>query len=244
MNKRIILALAVLLAAVTAAAQTKYTVNVGDFYELLVKDAVNVEYRCNPDSAGIAVFTTTPDITSRILFSNSGSNLKIELSKDEGRLDSLRGLPIVYVYSTFLSKAESRGDSTLVVCSPAPGPQLKLKLEGNGRIVARDVHVTTLEANSNTGHGEIMVYGKCKDAKLKISGKGTIKADRLNATSVKCSLFGKGEVTCNVNGGDLTLQGVTGATVGYRGKPANIKNRTTKAKLINLDDVDAAKPQN
>ena len=241
--------MAMIAFATIANAKTNtstYTVNVQDFYELNVSDGINVIYRCNPDSAGIAIFSTTPQLTSRIMFSNPKGKLKIELSDEERNADTLRGLPTVTVYSSFLSKAENRSDSALIVDNPAAGPTLKLKLTGNGRLIARNVHVTTLDASIASGKGEIFVYGKCKDANLNfnLTGNGKITADRLVATNVKCKLFGNGEVSCNVNGGDLTLQGISGATIYYRGKPTNIKNRATKAKLVNLDELDAAKPQN
>ncbi len=62
-----------LLAALTATqgaaqAPTRYELDVKDFSELKVTDGINVDYVCNPDSAGKAVFFATPDIASQILF--------------------------------------------------------------------------------------------------------------------------------------------------------------------------------
>lgn len=234
-----------LLSLVALSAQnapTRYVVHVDEFQELQIRNGINVIYRCNPDSAGKAVFYATPDMTSRLIFSNPKGKLKIELSKEEKDLDTLRGIPTVTVYSSILTKAENRGDSLLIVEHPSAGPMLKLKVEGNGRLSASDVHVTTLEASVSAGNGEITVWGKCKDAKYSITGKGKILADRLTSTNVRCNLFGSGQVNCFVNGGDITVQGISGATINYRGRPANIKNRSTKAKLVNLDEADMQKP--
>jgi len=243
MNKSIIPLIIAVLCTITAKAASTYTVNVQDFNELTIKGGLNVVYRCSPDSSGLATFSSTPMIAQHLRFNNDGVKLKIELSDDKDIIDTLRGLPTITVYSSLLTKAENTGDSSLIIHNPHKELSLKLKLNGNGRIIARNVHVRTLEASIRAGKGEIMVYGKCGTAKLNLSGKGKIDAQRLISTSAKCSIFGNGEISCNVNGGDLTLQGISGSTVYYRGKPANIKNRATKVKLVNLDEADASKPQ-
>ncbi len=231
--------------SVKADTMMKYTVDVSEFQELLVRGNINVIYKCLPDSAGYAIFHARAEETSRLLFSNPSGKLKIELSKDKkDNNDTVSVMPTVTVYSSILTKAENRGDSTLTVQKPSSGPDLKLKLEGNGSLIANDVHVKILDASTSTGHGTITVWGLCNEAKLSISGKGKINADRLTATSVRCSLFGGSEVSCFVNGGDLTLQGLSGATVYYRGRPSNIKNRATKVKIVNLDEADMKKPVN
>lgn len=207
-----------------------YKVTVQEFDELLVEHGINVNYKCNADSAGTAVFTATPQMTSLILFSNPSGRLKIELSP-EVKKNPPSGLPTVTVYSSYLTKVENRGDSVVNVLTNRPGPFMKVRLEGNGSVNVYDVHVTTLDASLGHSRGDITVTGICKDAKLGITGKGKIFAGDLKATNVKCSLFGSGEVWCWISGGELTLQGLSAATVYYKGDPVNIKKRSSGVKL-------------
>lgn len=212
-----------------------YKVKVQEFYELLVEHGINVNYKCSTDSAGLAVFNATPEMTSLILFSNPSGKLKIELSQ-EVKKNPPANLPTITVYSSYLTKAENRGDSVVNVLSNRPGPMMKARLEGNGQVNLYDVHVTNLDASLGHSSGQITVTGICKDAKLGITGKGKIFAGDLKATNVKCNLFGSGEVTCWIAGGELTLQGLSAATVYYKGTPINIKKRSSGVKLEHIEE--------
>lgn len=219
-----------------------YKVNVDEFHELLVLQGINVNYKSVPDSAGMVVFRATPEMTSRILFSNPSGKLKIELS-EEVKKNVPDNLPTVTVYSSYLTKVENRGDSTVNILSNRPGPFMKARLEGNGKIGVYDTHVTTFEASIGHSHGDIIATGVCKDAKLSITGKGKIYAYDLKATNVRCNLFGAGEVRCLVADGELVVQGISSATVYYKGKPLNIKKRSTGVKLIAVDEETASDQQ-
>lgn len=238
MNIRSFLLSALFLTALAINAQVKeaipYKVNVQEFHELLVSHGINVDYRCSTDSAGMAVFRATPEMTSKILFSNPNGKLKIELSPEDK--DTLNGIPTVMVYSSYLTKVENRGDSLVRVLSNMPGPSMKARLEGNGKVVVDDVHVTTFDASLGHSHGEVIVNGICKEAKINLTGKGRINAENLKSTNVKCSVFGAGVVKCWVNGGTLTVQGVSSATVFYKGTPINIKKRSMGTKIVSIDD--------
>ncbi len=73
----IILATAATAAiAAYAAEPTRYELDVKDFTELKVTDGINVDYRCNPDSAGKAVFNTSPELASAIYFVPGSLNLR------------------------------------------------------------------------------------------------------------------------------------------------------------------------
>ena len=79
MRKTIITIIACIsaFAAFFCGAQdiNRYEVKLNDFTELKVNDAVNVIYRSNPDSAGIAVFNCQPALASSIMFSPQGAKL-------------------------------------------------------------------------------------------------------------------------------------------------------------------------
>lgn len=228
MIKKLLLIAMMLVAALTGTAQDgkvgRYEVKVGDFKVLRVVNDINVDYVCNPDSSGMVVFYTTPDKVSAFMFDNNGKGkLSIQLSTDEAMAP--KGLPTLRVYSQFLLEAQNDGDSLLRIVKVAPAPKLKFKVVGNGSLQALDLNATSVEAVLYTGCGTVEVSGKCTEAHLNATGSGDVIADRLETTTAKCKIWGTGSISCNVNGGPLTITGSGSGKVHYRGTPSEIKSR-------------------
>lgn len=224
------------LTATQGAAQalTRYELDVKDFSELKLTDGINVDYVCNPDSAGKAVFFATPDVASQILFVPNKQKLEIQLSDDE---KSRRNLPSVRVYSNILTFVENSGDSMLRVLNVNPCPKFRARVIGNGRIVVRDIKATQVDASLDTGKGSLVIRGTAETANLSCTGTGSITADDLVAETVKCKSFGTGTIGC-APVKNLSVMGMSG-TIYYRGNPA-IKNRSIGVKVLPLD---AARPE-
>lgn len=222
---RYLLAISALIIAVSMSAQTlqRHIVKVGDFTNLVVFNSVNVDYKSNPDSAGIAVFVATPDVTSHILFDNNGSG-KLRILTDTINKKEPVQLPTITVYSRSLRNISNLGDSTVRVFSVVTGDNFKARLEGNGRLSLRDINAREVSAKVFTGRGQIAVDGKCDKANLSCTGVGSIQADGLKATDVTATINGKGGIGCNVDG-QLTIKGIGSGKVYYRGTPTIIKNR-------------------
>lgn len=206
---------------------TKYELDVKDFTELRVTDGINVDYVCNPDSAGKAVFYSTPEMASQIIFRPGTNKLDIQLVPKEERVN--REVPKVTVYSNYLSFVENSGDSLVRVMSVAPGPKFKARVIGNGRISVRNVKANTVEGALDTGKGIITLYGSCTDAKLSCTGTGHIQADGLVAEEVNCRLAGTGSIGCNP-AKNLNIMGIGSGTVFYKGNP-QIKKRALGVKV-------------
>ena len=85
-TEKLALTLILLAAAVCGASaektQTKkrYEVKVGDFTSLDIENSYNVDYKCSHDSAGLAVFVTTPDLADKIIFENNNKG-KLSIEK-------------------------------------------------------------------------------------------------------------------------------------------------------------------
>ncbi len=223
-------------AAVTVAAQapSRYELVVKDFTELLVLNSINVDYKCNPDSAGIAVFDATPQEASMIMFSNNGKNrLTIQLSDDARDRTEL---PVVTVYSNFLLQVENSADSLVRVVSVAPGAKFKAILMGNGRLSVHEVTANQVDASIKRGNGQMVVTGRCQSANLSNTGTGSIQADELAATNVKCSVMGSGSIGCCAKE-NLSVQGMGlgNGTVFYKGTPT-IKDRSVHISLVNIQE--------
>ncbi len=210
---------------------SRYELDVNDFSELKVIEGINVDYVCNPDSAGKAVFYATPDLASVLMFSNNKSKLEMQIATDGINYNNL---PTVTVYSNFLTKVENSGDSLVRVLSVAPLPKFKATLIGNGRIVVRDINATQVEGSINSGNGTVVINGKCTTAKLSSVGAGTIQADELTATDVKCVLLGTGSIGCSVKQ-NLTVIGTGSGKIYYKGTPEKITNRSLGLKIIPFD---------
>lgn len=207
----------------------KYELPIGDFTQLKVTSPINVNYICNPDSAGYAVFNCTEKVVSEIAFSNKNNKqLTVEFTTKGTKLENA---PTVTVYSKFLSLAENQSDSLLRIVKTAPVPELKLRLQGNGRVAATGVEVEELSASITTGRGMITVTGKSRVANLTSYSNGGIQADNLEAKIVKCKLVGSGEIGCwPIDELSVGIGGGSG-TILYRGTPKKIKNKSINIKV-------------
>lgn len=205
-----------------AEKMQRFEAKVGEFKHLVVVDDINVEYICNPDSAGLAVFTTVPAMANQMIFSNNGKG-KLQITVGTDSVMSPR-LPLIKVYSTFLQEAVNDGDSTLTITKIAPCPTVKFKLSDNGRIDIKDADATDMEIAIVTGKGEIVANGKCTNLSIRNMGTGTIMAENVKAKDVSCRLLGTGKVYCTVDDGILTIKGSGTGKVYYYGTPKEIKS--------------------
>ena len=229
--KRFINLMAAATAVLAAAAQNKdYAINVGDFHEFTVVNNISVIYRQNPDSMGYAVYSCLPAVASDITFSNKDSKLRIELNQEPTGAK----LPTITIYSLALTKATNWGDSTVVIDNVNPGAEFKLKVIGNGEIIARDVKCTKAEASIETGNGHIFISGKCQQAKLNSISTGAIEAGNLQAVKASCRITGTGSIDCYATE-ELKVSGIGSGTVYYRGTP-QVKNKGLGIKVVKIKE--------
>lgn len=221
--------------AVGASGQDKhYELKVGDFSQLVVDDGFNVEYRSDDKKAGIAEFTTTPEIADKIIFENNKKG-KLVVQKAFYEGEEMRiGLPIITVYSRFLKDLKNCGDSTVRAIDPRPTIELKASVIGNGRLVVRNVECSKFDGSIKTGNGTLVVEGKCEDATLSNTGTGAIQADNLEAKNVSCHFFGTGTTGCWATD-ELKVKGVMAGKLYYRNKPDRIRNYSMGVKIYSLD---------
>ena len=217
----IILTVSVLLSA---NAQTKHhVVKVSDFNRLTVIDNINVNYCCNPDSAGLVVFNCSQEIADALIFSySSNGRLSIQMNDD---FEKLKNLPVLTLYSSTLEEAENAGDSVLRVSKLPPLKSFKVRLTDNGKVIVRGVRASQLELQILSGKGKIIADGSCDDLSLRLVGTGEIQADKVKATNVSCRIMGTGSMGCDVNGGELKVSGSGTGKVYYKGNPSKVSVR-------------------
>lgn len=210
----------------------KYTVNVGDFSKLRILDDVNVVYRCNPDSAGMAVFTATEEFADAFIFTLKDKTLMVQVTtEDVGK----PALPTIHLYSDFLTYVENSSNFNVAVKSLNPCPDFKVMQIGNGTIEIDDLHCTSLTAMLNTGNGSIFLSGACRNATLKMIGIGAIQADALKTKDVSCRIAGAGTIGCWPTN-ELKVRGIGSTKIYYKGHPQI--NKKGGGKLFSLPESD------
>lgn len=213
----------------SAQTDTSYDLNVGEFSELRVSDGINVDYTSDPDRAGRAFFNCPAQQASSFMFTNKGGRLTIQLSPE---IIGARNLPTITVHPKHLTKVENTSDSTVRVLSLNGLPKLEARLEGNGHLIVRGIDATEVKGTLRLGHGTLILTGKCKEAKLNLTGTGVIQADELVAEEATVNAKGTGSVGVNAVSA-LGVYGMGSTSVYYIGLP-EIKNRSVGLKLMPL----------
>lgn len=193
-----------------------YTVEVGQFEKLKINGNLSVVYKHLPDSTGYARYEADADGKDLFSFATKGDGqLKVEPSDEKwGDAD----LPVIYLYSDFLTSVESFSERHVEVESLAPCASFNVNQIGNGSIDINDVKCNTLSAAITTGNGSIYISGTCVTANLRMVGAGLISADQLQADNVKCRILGTGSIGCwSVE--TLQVSGLGSTKIYYKGNP-------------------------
>ncbi len=103
---------------------------------------------------------------------------------------------------------------------------LYAQLNGSG-----DLSIKGIQAQSVTGHlqgsGDLNFAGSTINASLSVRSSGNLRAKALEAQIVEASVSGSGDITCCANN-SLTTNIKGSGGVAYRGKPAEVINKTKK----------------
>lgn len=221
---------AVISAALGLRAENVYY-NVGPFCRLSVRGDVDVVYRCNPDSTGMARYDDA-----------AFPEEPFELSIKKGKLDVRRPAdatgerPVLFVWSDFLMEATNEGLGEMTLSLGASVPEFSATLIGNGKIVVDNIRATEVSGAVNTGNGTVVMSGECKEASFSMVGAGLIQADHLDAEKVSCRALGTGTIGCWPSE-TLSVQGIGTAKIYYKGEP-QIK-KTGAARLFPMMEEDA-----
>lgn len=214
----------------------RYSLNIGEFQKIRVTTNVNVFYHCKADSTGIAWYDADRGKDNIFYLEvNKDGALKIQVTDAYwGKTD----LPVLHVYSDFLSSVENSSDMELIVENLTPCASFSANQIGNGTIIAENIRCNNVSASITTGNGTVNLSGKCVNASFRMVGAGLIAADRLQAENVKCSILGTGSIGCWPID-NLNVKGLGTTKIYYKGKP-NIK-KTGGGKLFELP---AESPEN
>lgn len=228
----IMLIVALFGGAFSASAKvSKYEIKVGDFSKLKVYDNIDVIWQCNSDSVGYAVFTCESGLSDAILFDNNGKgSLKIQVTSE---MENNPKLPVVRVYSNYLSFVQNSSEGTVTAISPTPGPEFKAEIIGNGTVKVTGINSTEVSGKVNTGCGKVILSGTCSTVHLNMVGTGIIDADGLETSIVKCKVLGTGEIYCSPKD-LLSVYGIGSTKIYYKNTPGEIK-KVGGGKLIKLE---------
>lgn len=216
----------------------RYIVDVGQFENLKINGNISVIYKNLPDSTGMAFYISEPGNEDVFEFvTKKAGTLKVSPNDEKwGRKD----LPVLHVYSDFLTSLESFSDQEVEVRNIVPCASLSINQVGNGSISVENIKSNIVSAAITTGNGTINLSGTCTTANFRMVGAGLISADRLQAENVKCSILGTGSIGCwPVD--DLKVSGIGSTKIYYKGRP-NIK-KTGGGKLFELPEEPQEIPQ-
>lgn len=209
----------------------KYSIEVGQFQKLKVNGNLNVVYKNIPDSTGYAFYEAP--VGSSGLFdveTKKDGLLKVAPSDSEWGKDNL---PVLYVYSDFLTSVESYSENSVEVSDLAACASFNVNLVGNGTITVDGLKCNNVTASISTGNGTIYLSGTCESASYRMIGTGLISADQLQALNVNCKILGTGSIGCWPID-NLKVVGLGSTKIYYKGTP-NIK-KTGGGKLFELPD--------
>lgn len=214
------IACVIAVALMSSAQVVRHEVKVGNFTRLNLLDDINVDYRCNADSAGLAVIDCTKDVANHLIFSiNDKGRLSIQV---DDLYERQGNLPTIILYSSTLDEVENSGDSTLRVSGLPPLKAFKARLTDNGKVIVRNVRASKLELQILSGKGKIIANGTCDNLEIRLIGTGEIQADKVESTDVTCRIMGTGYIGCHVNGGQLKVSGSGTGKVYYKGTPSKV----------------------
>lgn len=221
MKKFLILSLILMIGFSVSAGAETYIVKVGPFEKLKITGNISVVYKNVADSIGLARYEAPEGLNNIFEFENKKEELlKISPGNDDwGKND----LPVIFVYSEFLTSVESYSEKDVNILNPEPSAEFTASLIGNGSLSVEGLKCNNINASLSTGNGSIYLTGSCVTANLKMIGTGLISADQLQSENVNCKILGTGSIGCwPVD--NLKVTGLGSTKIYYKGKP-NIKKK-------------------
>lgn len=208
-----------------------YSVDVGDFKELVVNNSVPVDFMACKDSAGIVTFTAEEIVSQAIMFENKKGKLIISL--EPRTFNRQHCIPKVTVRSNLIKSVTNYGDSTVRVLKNPYLEKFKAQISGNGSLSLRDITAYEVKASLKLGGGQIYITGDCQKAILDNTGTGMLQAGGLQAKSSVCYIMGTGNIDCNASN-ELSIKGIGSGSIIYGGNPSEIRNRGVGLKVTPL----------
>lgn len=236
MNFKLFTLLITALAGFTFSTRGEtFTKEIGQFEKLKINGNFSVIYKCHTDSAGFARYEAESGMDDVFFFDlKKDGTLKVQTTDPYWGKPNL---PVLYLYSDFLSGVENSSDLSVTICDLVPSGAFSANQIGNGSITAENIKSTNVSASITTGNGSVNLSGKCVNANFRMLGAGLISADRLLAENVKCSILGTGSIGCwPVE--TLSVKGIGSTKIYYKGQP-KIK-KTGGGKLFELPAEDIA----
>lgn len=230
MSKKLFLLLTIFCMGMLNLHAKVYTVNVGQFEKIKINSDIAVVYKNLPDSTGMARYEAEEGNDEIFQMTVKNGTLKIQSANSQW---GEKNLPVVCLYSDYLSSVESASDLNVTIESVAPSYSFSATQIGNGELLVDNIQATDVSASIKTGNGSVNISGTCVNATLQMLGTGLISADRLKAENIKCNILGTGSIGCWALK-TLNVKGIGTTKIYYKGNPA-IK-KTGGGKLFQLPE--------
>ncbi len=197
-----ILTLLILGAALSplCAQMQQHILQSRPFSELHISGRVDVECRQSADSAGMIVFSASPQAFDLLKCNNTSDRLNITLAST-GTMNLRTNLSKVIVYySGALSTIALTGSGSLNAITPALKNSVSAMLTGSGKVKISAITTSHLSC-SVSGSGNMSIAGETsiKNMTGSVSGSGAIEIAHVNAASISATVNGPGDFIVNGN---------------------------------------------
>lgn len=199
---------------------------IADFDCVSILNPINVVYTQSKTDAGkVRIYAPKGDK----IVSITSKNGELSIRYGKGYKNSF-GVIMVYVSSKELKKVNCSMGGNFTTSGAVSGKSLKLKVAGNSQIRCNNLVYEDIKAKRGIGRGDILVGGKVTNATYSIIGGGEVDADELIADTVKCKIFGSGDIGCHVNS-DITVRSI-GRGAAYCKGNLKISGKNNKIRVM------------
>lgn len=194
----IILAMIVVGTIAMSAQLTSHILQSRQFNEIYVKGNINVECRESVDSAGMIVFSATPEVFSVVNCNNVGTRLNIIVEGIATNVLRRSLSTIVVYYNGVMSVVSYTGSGQMRVNDAKWDKSVALLMTGAGRLRVDDV-VTSRASCSVAGSGTISLAGisRINNVTCSVSGSGNMEFSHLDAHLASATVNGRGCLLVN-----------------------------------------------
>lgn len=180
------------------AQMASYVLQSRQFNEIYVKGNVDVECRESADSAGMIVFSSTPEVFNAVNCNNVGTRLNIVVNGVASNVLRKELSKIVVYYSGALSAVSYAGAENMRLRDADYGKSVVVMMTGSGRLRIDGLSASHVSC-SVAGSGALSMAGTTKAGNItcSVSGSGTMEFLHLQAHSANATVNGRGCLVVN-----------------------------------------------
>jgi hypothetical protein len=218
-----IMLMATSFTAKDAAAYFRTEKDAAAFYNIHVKDNIDVEIR-QSETPGLIIESTEP-ASELVVTEIINGTLYIYSAENRSSGEKAK----VIVMTPEIQSIVMDGSGNVTGSGMIDSDYLKVIVSGTGSI-AIDVRVLDIDVQI-PGSGKVCLSGNAASSKIRIDGRGNVDAENLNTFSSRVDISGSGFCSVLSNDMNVTISGK--GKVVYRNTPAHLEVNVTGNGSVN-----------